>query len=121
MNRHTPTGPLALVSLCLALLAGCYMPAPVTHAVLAVSDGGAYLLDNTPVPGPELASALAAKRAAVPNLRVDLQVSPRAAMPAIEAAVAAAKQAQVKVDFTHDLSAEAVARLQAEAAVAPPR
>lgn len=121
MTRPMPTRRLALACLLLALMGGCYMPAPVTHTVLAVSDSGGYTLDNTSVPSADLAAALAAKRAAVASLRVDLQVSPRAAMPAIEAALAAARQAQVKVDFTHDLSAEAMARLQAEAASAPAR
>jgi biopolymer transport protein ExbD len=85
-----------------ALLGACYMPPPVTHAALAVSADGHYTLDNQAVAAPELAEALAHKRAAAANLRIDLRASPQARMPDIEFAVAAARQAQVKLDFTHD-------------------
>lgn len=112
-----------MAGLAVSLLAGCYVPPPVTHAQLSVSPAGAYTLDEHAVAATELAQALAAKRASAATLRVDLHASAQAEMKAIEFAVAAAREAQVKVDFTHDLSAEAQAqaRLQAEAASGPAR
>jgi hypothetical protein len=98
------------------LVSGCYMPPPVTHAALTVSETGTYTLDERPVAAPELATALAAKRGAAANLRIDLRASPQARMPDIEFAVAAARQAQVKVDFTHDMSAAEVATQVVEGA-----
>lgn len=108
-------------SLAVTLQTGCYMPPPVTHTQLTVSQAGGYMLDDQVVQAPELARSLAAKRSSAANLRMDLHASPQADMKAIEFAVAAAREAQVKVDFTHDLSAEAVARLQTEAASGPAR
>ena len=84
---------------------GCYVPPPVTHAVLSVSDGGAYTLDAQAVPAAELSQRLTARRASAANLRVDLHVTPLSSMASIAFAVDAAKQAQVRVDFTHDTAA----------------
>lgn len=109
--------PLFTLSLMATLLVGgCYMPPPVSHAALLVSADGHYTLDSQAVAAPDLAEALAHKRAATANLRIDLRASPQARMRDIEFAVAAARQAQVKVDFTHDMSAAEVATQVVEGA-----
>lgn len=101
-----------------ALLGGCYVPPPVTHAALTVSADGHYTLDNRAVPASELAEALAQQRTTAANLRIDLRASPQARMSDIEFAVAAARQAQVKVDFTHDTPIAEVAEPAADSAPA---
>jgi len=88
------------------LLIGCYVPAPVTHAVLRVSAAGAYALDGVDVAADGLPDALAHRHAVAPTLLVEIDASPQANANAVTAALKAAKSAHVRVAFASRLSAQ---------------
>lgn len=83
----------------IAVLGGCYVPAPVPHALLEVSAAGAYVLEGQPVDAAALAAGLAARKAADPKLVVEIKVAPGAPMSAVDAAVARVESAQARVAF----------------------
>ncbi|WP_132647540.1 hypothetical protein [Rubrivivax gelatinosus] len=83
----------------LALLGGCYVPAPVPHALLEVSATGTYVLEGQAVDDAALAAGLSARRAAEPKLVVEIKVAPGAPMSAVDAAVAKIEAAQARVAF----------------------
>ena len=77
MSFSKPVLSLALAVL-LGLLGGC--PSPSIHAILDVSDSGAFTLDGQPVAESALAAALAARHARAPALLLEIHASPQVGM-----------------------------------------
>lgn len=84
---------------CAALLAGCYVPAPASHAVLQVPASGAYVLDGATIDAADLPRVLTARQAQAPTLVLEIHASPQASSAAIQSAVSAARLARVRVAF----------------------
>lgn len=82
-----------------ALIAGCYVPAPASHAVLQVPASGAYLLDGAAVDAADLTRVLTARQAQAPSLVLEIHASPQASSASVQSAVSAAKLARVRVAF----------------------
>lgn len=83
----------------IAVLGGCYVPAPVPHALLEVSVDGAYKLEGQPVDTRSLAAAVAEHKAPGSPLVVEIKVAPGAPMSAVDTAVAKIEAAQARVAF----------------------
>jgi biopolymer transport protein ExbD len=92
-----------LSALCLPLLvAACHVPAPVSRVVLHIAADGQCLLQDQAVPLPTLARVLTARRTAGAELELEVRASPQADMKWVQAAVAAARQAGVRVSFARE-------------------
>jgi biopolymer transport protein ExbD len=81
------------------LVAGCYVPAPASHAVLQVPASGTYMLDGTAVEAADLPRVLTARQAQAPSLVLEIHASPQASSASIQSAVSAARLARVRVAF----------------------
>jgi biopolymer transport protein ExbD len=93
---------LALALAGAALANGCHVPHAVARAVLHISAAGEFELDGQPVPAASLGAALAARKAAVTELELELRASTGADMKRVQQAVDAAKRAQVRVSFARE-------------------
>ena len=82
-----------------ALVAGCYVPAPASHAVLQVPASGTYMLDGAAVEAADLPRVLTARQAQAPSLVLEIHASPQASSASIQSAVSAASLARVRVAF----------------------
>lgn len=82
-----------------AVLAGCYVPTPTTHAVLQVPAVGSYVLDGVVVEPTDLARVLAARQAQAPLLLLEIHASAQASSTSINTAVEAAKKAHLRIAF----------------------
>ncbi|MBK1615040.1 hypothetical protein CKO44_16345 [Rubrivivax gelatinosus] len=90
---------LAPAAAALLALAGCYVPAPVSHALLEVAADGSYRFEGQPVEAAALQPSVQALRAAGRPLVVEIKVEPGAAMTRVDAAVQAIEAAQARVAF----------------------
>lgn len=82
------------------LLAGCYMPAPKSHARLQVEPDGGFAFNGRPLADAELAAALAAARGpAAGDLVVTIVPASGSPVARVKAAVAAVEQAHARVAF----------------------
>lgn len=88
-----------VLAACAALIAGCYMPAPASHAVLQVPASGAYVLDGTAIDAPDLQRVLTERQTQAPSLVLEIHASPQASSASIQSAVSAARLAHVRVAF----------------------
>jgi len=86
----------------LAILSGCGLPTPATHAILHVSPQGHFTLDAQPVSEAALPALLRARHALSPALMVEVQASPQADIAHIKAAILASRQAHVRLSFVKD-------------------
>lgn len=93
---------LAATLLTLGLLAGCYVPSPVTHARLHLTDAGHCTLDAQPLALRDLAAALAQRQASAPKMVLELHIGPDSDQDGIRQVVEAARQAQVRVAFVNE-------------------
>lgn len=84
---------------CLLLIGGCYVPAPVTHVRLGVSAAGAFEFDGRPVAAALLQDAIATRRRGRPGLIVEIDASPEANVGVVREAVAAITRAHARVAF----------------------
>ena len=101
MARRLGFGPGLVMSLVLPI-AACYVPAPVTHAVLRVAADGAYTLDGKPIASAELAAAISATHAAASDLVVEIHASPSASTASLNLAKQAIKLARGRVAFARE-------------------
>lgn len=81
------------------VLSGC-MPQAGVHEVLQISADGQFLLEGKAVPKPQLLSTLAQEQGRVQTLQVELRLSPRADMEAVQFAVHAIQSAHAGLAFT---------------------
>ncbi len=80
-------------------LSGC-MPQAGVHEVLQISADGQYRLEGKAVPRPQLLSKLADEQRHVRALQVELHLSPRADMEAVQFAVHAIQSVHAGLAFT---------------------
>ena len=81
------------------VLSGC-MPQAGVHEVLQISAEGQYRLEGKVVPRPQLLSTLVEEQRHVRALQVELHLSPRADMEAVQFAVHAIQSAHAGLAFT---------------------
>ena len=81
------------------ILAGC-MPQAGIHEVLQISADGQYRLEGQAVARPQLPSTLLEEQRRVQALQVELHISPRADMAAVQFAVQAIRSAHAGLAFT---------------------
>ena len=81
------------------VLSGC-MPQAGVHEVLQISADGQYRLEGQAVPKPQLLSTLVEEQGRVQALQVELRLSPRADMEAVQFAVHAIQSAHAGLAFT---------------------
>ena len=82
------------------VLSGC-MPQAGIHEVLQISADGQYRLEGKAIPKPQLLSTLVEEQGRVQALlQVELRISPRAGMEAVQFAVHAIQSAHAGLAFT---------------------
>jgi biopolymer transport protein ExbD len=91
------TSLLLALAASLALLGGC--PSPTIHAILDVSESGAFTLDGKPVAENALPALLELRHAQSPALLLEIHTSPQVGMQHIQTAIAAAKLAHIRLAF----------------------
>jgi biopolymer transport protein ExbD len=91
-----------LLAAAVAVLGACHVPPPVVRSVLHITATGDVTLDGKAIAPAELQAALAARKAASTELEVEVRASAQADISRVQAVIASAKHAQVRVSFARE-------------------
>jgi biopolymer transport protein ExbD len=91
-------------------LSACRTPDPVAHATLGIGGDGQYTFKHQAVERHQLASALQKAKQENDSLLVDVEVTPKTDMAAIQFALDAIRSAHARVAFAHPHDSATVAQ-----------
>lgn len=105
-----PTALRLLPLLALVGLTACRTPDPVTHATLGIGDDGQYTFQHQPVARAQLVATVQKAKQENDSLLVDVEVTPKTDMAAIQFALDAIRSAHARVAFAHPHDSATVAQ-----------